>query len=160
MMAQTLLKLRAVDTEDLAVLSACLQDVVIAIREITCLPGEGRFVSVANRFRWVNSDRKPPVEGTAIYERGHCGVCFDTVTAVRQQGLVQSRKGQIVSLLAIEQGEEERTIDLVFSAGIVIRLVVVQILCHVHDLDERWTTQWRPSHPLEDLKVISLPVQY
>ena len=82
------------------------------------------------------------------------------MTAVRQQGLVQSRKGQIVSLLAIEQGEEERTIDLVFSAGIVIRLEVVQILCHVHDLDERWTTQWRPSHPLEDLKAILRPVQY
>ena len=151
MTAQTLLKLRAVDTEDLAVLSACLQDAVIAIRETNFLPGEGRFVFVANRFRWEDSDREPPVEGTAIYERGHCGVCFDAVTAVRQQGLVQSRKGQIVSLLAIEQGEKgEGTIDLVFSAGIVIRLEVAQILCHVHDLDERWTTQWRPSHPLED----------
>ena len=58
------------------------------------------------------------------------------------------RKGQIVSLLAIEQGEG--TIDLVFSAGIVIRLEVEQILCHVQDLDEPWPTQWRPSHPLED----------
>jgi len=149
MMAQTLLRLRAEDADDLAVLSACLQDAVIAIRETTFLPGERRFVFVANRFRWEDADRERPVEGAAIYERVHCGVCFDAVTAVRQRGLVQSRKGQIVSLLAIEQGEPG-TIDLVFSAGIVIRLEVERILCHVQDLDEPWPTQWRPSHPLED----------
>ena len=148
MIEQILLKLRAADAEDLAVLSACLQDAVIAIRETTFLPGERRFVFVANRFRWEDADRERPVEGAAIYERIHCGVCFDAVTAVRQQGLVQQRKGQIVSLLAIEQGEG--TIDLVFSAGIVIRLEVEQILCHVQDLDEPWPTQWRPSHSLED----------
>jgi hypothetical protein len=145
---QTNLKLRAEDADDLAVVSACLQDAVIAIRETTFLPGERRFVFVANRFRWEDSEKDRPVEGAAIYERVHCGVCFDAVTAVRQQGLVQKRKGQIVSLLAIEHGEG--TIDLHFSAGIVIRLEVEKILCHVHDLDEPWPTQWRPSHPLED----------
>lgn len=148
MTEQTLLKLRAADAEDLAVLSACLQDAVIAIRETTFLPGERRFVFVANRFRWEDADRERPVEGAAIYERVHCGVCFESVTAVRQRGLVQQRKGQIVSLLAIEPGEG--TIDLVFSAGIVIRLEVEQILCHLQDLDEPWPTQWRPTHPLED----------
>ena len=145
---QPLLRLRAEDAEDLAVLSACLQDAVIAIRETTFLPGERRFVFVANRFRWEDADKERPVEGAAIYERVHCGVCFDAVTAVRQQGLVQQRKAQIVSLLAIEQGEG--TIDLSFSAGIVIRLEVEKINCHVEDLDEPWPTQWRPSHPLED----------
>jgi hypothetical protein len=149
MMEQTLLKLRAEDPEDLAVLSACLQDAVIAIRETTFLPGEQRFVFVANRFRWEDADRERPVEGASIYERVHCGVCFDAVKAVRQQGLVQNRKGQIVSLLAIEQ-PEQGVIDLTFSAGIVIRLEVERILCHVEDLNEPWPTQWRPSHPLED----------
>jgi hypothetical protein len=145
---QANLQLRAEDADDLAVVSACLQDAVIAIRETTFLPGERRFVFVANRFRWEDSEKDRPVEGAAIYERVHCGVCFDAVTAVRQQGLVQKRTGQIVSLLAIEHGEG--TIDLHFSAGIVIRLEVEKTLCHVQDLDEPWPTQWRPSHPLED----------
>ena len=148
MIEQPLLKLRADDAADLAVLSACLQDAVIAIRETTFLPGERRFVFLANRFRWEDADKERPVEGAAIYERVHCGVCFDAVTAVRQQGLVQQSKGQIVSLLAIEHGEG--AIDLHFSAGIVIRLEVENIHCHVEDLDEPWPTQWRPSHPLED----------
>ena len=148
MTSQSLLKLRATDKEDLGVLSACLQDAVIAIREMTYLPGEKRFVFVANRFRWEDSDRPAPAEGAAIYERVHCGICFDKVSAVRQRGLVQQRKGQIVSLLSIEADED--VIDLTFSAGIVIRLEVDEILCHLQDLDEPWPTQWRPTHPLED----------
>jgi hypothetical protein len=144
----SLLKLRAADKEDLGVISACLQDAVIAIKEMTFLPGEKRFVFVANRFRWEDSDRTIPVEGAAIYERVHCGICFDHVSSVRQQGLLQQRKGQIVSLLAIET--DDGFIDLVFSAGIVIRLEVDQILCHLQDLNEPWPTQWRPSHPLDD----------
>lgn len=148
MSGPSLLKLRATDKDDLEILSACLQDSVIAIKEMTFLPGEKRFVFVANRFRWEESDRTTLAEGAAIYERIHCGICFDKVSAVRQQGLVQQRKGQIVSLLAIET--DDGTIDLVFSAGIVIRLEVDEILCHLQDLDEPWPTQWRPSHPLED----------
>lgn len=148
MSVPSLLKLRASDKEDLGVLSACLQDAVIAIREMTFLPGEKRFVFVTNRFRWEDADRSAPAEGTAIYERVHCGICFDGVTAVRQQGLVQQRKGQIVSLLAIES--DDGAIDLLFSAGIVIRLEVDEILCHLQDLDEPWPTQWRPTHPLDD----------
>ncbi|MBT5048846.1 MAG: DUF2948 family protein [Rhodospirillaceae bacterium] len=144
----SLLKLLASDKQDLGVLSACLQDAVIAIREMTFLPGEKRFVFVANRFRWEDSDRSEPAEGTAIYERVHCGICFDGVTTVRQQGLVQQRKGQIVSLLAIES--DDGAIELLFSAGIVIRLEVDEILCHLQDLDEPWPTQWRPTHPLDD----------
>ena len=142
------IRLRAEDVEDLAVFSAFLQDAVIAIAEARYLPAENRFVFVANRFRWEDSGPDLPAEGTAIYERVHCGVCFETVTAVRQQGLVQERKGQIVSLLSIEPGDG--WIDLHFSAGIVVRLEVDGILCHLQDLDEPWPTQWRPTHPLDD----------
>ncbi len=142
------LKLRAMDSEDISVISAFLQDAVIAVREAKFLPAENRFVFVANRFRWEDSDRNPVAEGTAIYERVHCGVCFENVTAVRQKGLAQERKGQIVSLLSIEAGDS--FIELHFSAGIDIRLEVGAILCHFQDLDEPWPTQWRPSHPLEE----------
>ena len=144
----SLLKLRATDKQDLGILSAYLQDSVIAVKEMIFLTGEKRFVFVANRFRWEDSSRDTPAEGAAIYERVHCGICFENVSAVRQQGLVQQRKGQIVSLLSIETADD--AIDLTFSAGIVIRLEVDEILCHLQDLDEPWPTQWRPSHPLED----------
>ena len=139
------LKLRASDKEDLGVISAILQDAVIAIDEMTFLKEESRFAFVANRFRWEDANRDNPLEGNIIYERVNCGICFDTVTAVRQNGLNQAKKAQIISLLSITV--EEEFIDLAFSAGITVRLQVEKILCHMQDLDEPWPTQRRPSHP-------------
>ena len=144
----TPLKLRASDKEDLGVISAILQDAVIAIDEMTFLKGESRFAFVANRFRWEDANRDKPLEGNIIYERVNCGICFDTVTAVRQNGLNQAKKAQIISLLSITAGEE--FIDLAFSAGITVRLQVEKILCHMQDLDEPWPTQRRPRHPRGD----------
>ena len=141
------LKLRATDEEDLAVVSTLLQDSVIAIQETAFLPSEGQFVFVANRFRWEDATRHRSLEGTAIYERVNCGVCFENVISVCQRGLVQERKDQIVALLVIEA--VNGMIDLKFSAGVVIRLEVDRILCHVQDLDEPWPTQRRPTHPMD-----------
>ena len=142
------LKLRASDEEDLAVVSAILQDSVIAMYEMTFLKEECRFAFVANRFRWEDTNREKPLEGNIIYERVNCGICFDTVTAVRHNGLNQAKKAQIVSLLSI--AAEEEFIDLAFSAGITVRLQVEKILCHLQDLDEPWPTQKRPRHPFGD----------
>lgn len=142
------LKLRASDEEDLAVISAILQDAVIAKDEMTFLKEESRFAFVANRFRWEDANRNKPLEGNIIYERVNCGICFDTVTTVRQNGLNQAKKAQIISLLSIAVAEG--FIDLAFSAGITVRLQVKKILCHLQDLNEPWPTQRRPSHPLED----------
>ena len=143
-----LLKLRASDEEDLGIISAILQDAVIAIDEMTFLKEEFRFAFVANRFRWEDAGRDKPLEGDMIYERVNCGICFDTVTSVRHNGLNQAKTAQIISLLSIVA--EEDFIDLAFSAGITVRLHVEKILCHLQDLDEPWPTQRRPSHPLGD----------
>ena len=86
------LKLRAADEDDLKIISTFLQDAVIAVNEMTFIQGESRFAFVANRFRWEDADRERLVEGEAIYERVHCGICFDSVSAVRQNGLDQRRK--------------------------------------------------------------------
>ena len=142
------LKLRASDKEDLSVISAVLQDAVIARDEMTFLKEESRFAFVANRFRWEDENRDIPLEGNLIYERVNCGICFDTVTAVRQNGLNQTRKAQIISLLSIVA--TEGFIDLAFSAGITVRLQVEKILCHLQDLNEPWPTQRRPRHPIGD----------
>ena len=146
MTAPVRLRLRAADGDDIAVLSACLQDAVVPVADMAYLPGEARFVMVANRFRWEDAGSED-VEGK-IYERVHCGVCFDSVTAVRQKGLDRTRRSQILSLLALESGEGY--IELVFAAGVVIRLEVAQIMCHLDDIDEPWPTQWRPAHRLGD----------
>ncbi|MEE8333864.1 MAG: DUF2948 family protein [Alphaproteobacteria bacterium] len=142
------LKLLARDAEDLSVMSAALQDAVVAVKEMRYLPAERRFVLAVNRFRWEDATRARPTEGTPIYDRVHCGICFEGVDAVRRQGLDQQRAGQIISLLSMEAGDNQ--VELKFSAGITIRLEVDGLLCHLQDFDEPWPTQWRPVHPLDD----------
>lgn len=144
------LKLIAEDTDDLTVISSMLQDALIAIRDARFLLDENRFVFIANRFRWESGESADQSEeGAPVYERVHCGVCFENVNAVRQQGLNRKRRGQIVSLLSINY--EDAVIDLAFSAGISIRLEVSGLMCHLQDIDEPWPTQWRPSHNLDDV---------
>ena len=141
------LKLRATDNEDLSVISTILQDALITANEMIFIKSESRFAFVANRFRWEDHKREKPIDGNLIYERVHCGICFDTVSAVRQKGLDQQRKSQIISLLSIVA--KESVINMSFSAGIIIRLEVDQIQCHLQDLNTPWPTQWRPKHRLE-----------
>jgi hypothetical protein len=140
--------MRAEDRDDLAVVSACLQDAVALVREMTYLPGERRFVMVFNRFRWEQAEPEQAEDGRPIYERVHCGVCFEKVNAVRQIGLDQRNAGQIAALLAIEPVDGR--VDLVFSGGAAVRLEVETLLCHLQDLDEPWPTRSRPAHPLDD----------
>ncbi len=139
----TLLKLKAGDAEDLETIAAFLQDAVVPMSEMAFQIAERRFALVANRFRWEAAGGKR-VEGR-IYERVHCGIRFENVTAVRVQNLNQNRRGEILSLLTITVGDG--FIDLVFAAGGLVRLEVDDIACHLEDFDEPWPTQWHPSHP-------------
>src|SRR5213079_3395622 len=74
------LRLRAEDAEDLAVISACLQDALVSVRDLA-YDREGRtFVLVANRFRWEAREAERGEAGR--FERTVCGVAFGEVESV------------------------------------------------------------------------------
>ena len=52
------LKLRAEDADDLAVISACLQDALVAVRDLAFVPQDRAFLMAANRFRWEGAARR------------------------------------------------------------------------------------------------------
>ena len=64
------LRLRAEDAEDLAVLSACLQDALVAVRDFAYDPGARVFIMAANRFRWEGCR---PDAGAGVKEGGQFG---------------------------------------------------------------------------------------
>jgi hypothetical protein len=140
------LKLRATDADDLAVISAVLQDAVIPADEMTYLPSEHRFVLVANRFRWEDSEGQQ-LPGR-IYERVHAGLVIDAVRGVKTRGFDPAAKDRLLSLLAIEP--HQGTIDLVFSGGAAIRVEIDRILCHLEDVAEPYPTRLRPIHALDE----------
>ena len=145
------LKLRAEDAEDLRVVSACLQDALIAVGDIKFLPEERRFVMVANRFCWEGA----PCEDAAAlspddcFERVHTGLRFENVTAVRHRGIDKLDAAQLLELLTIQL--EDGAFVLVFAGEAAIRLETAQPLCFIEDIDEPWPTKWRPHHGPVDM---------
>ena len=137
-----LLKLRAVDEEDLEIISACLQDAVIAVADMRHSPGEKRFHLAGSRFRWENCEESKAE--CDCYERVSCGVTFEGVTAVKTRGLDPADRERMLDLLAIRV--EDGAVDLLFAGGAVVRLEVERLLCHMRDMGEPWPTQWRPAH--------------
>ena len=143
------LRLRAEDAEDLAVISACLQDALVSVRDLAYDRDARIFVLVANRFRW---------EGGAIgkragrrFERTLCGVSFDEIDGVVYRGFHRSEEDRILSLLAIRPllGLTGGAIDLEFARGATIRLTTALVRCRLRDFGEPWPTVWQPGHPLD-----------
>jgi Protein of unknown function (DUF2948) len=144
------LKLRAEDADDLAVISACLQDALVAVRDLAFVPQDGTFLMVANRFRWEGAAR--PQRAEVGYQRILCGIMFGAVAGASYVGFRRSEDDRILSLLTIRPWHDgkEVAIQLEFSGGAAIRLDVARIVCHVQDLGEPWPTQWQPRHDAEE----------
>jgi Protein of unknown function (DUF2948) len=145
----TALKLRAEDAEDLAVISACLQDALVVVRDLAFVPEDRTFLLVANRFRWERAQRA--AYGEAGYQRTLCGVTFGTIAGAAYTGFRRSEEDRILCLLAIRAHDGEgKTIRLTFAGGAEIRLEVARILCVAKDLGEPWPTQWQPQHDADE----------
>ena len=141
------LKLRAEDADDLAVLSACLQDALVAVRDLGYVAEQQSFILIANRFRWES--RLRPLAGEEGHQRVLCAVTFGTVASVSYRGFRRSEEDRILCLLAIRcetAGVGGETILLEFAGAAAIRLEVARVLCRARDLGEPWPTPWRPTH--------------
>lgn len=146
------LKLRAEDADDLAVLSACLQDALVPVRDLAYAASERIFVFVANRFRWESGAAAEPLR--ASHQRTLCAITFDTVAAVSYRGFRRAENDRILALLAI-RSEPDRdcvAIHLEFSGGAAIRLEAARLLCRAKDLGEPWPTPWHPRHDAEEAR--------
>ena len=142
------LKLRAEDADDLMVLSACLQDALVPVRDLAYVPDQQIFIFVANRFRWERGVQPVPGER----ERVLCAVSFAAVLGVSYRGFRRTDEDRILALLAIRAGQVQAVgsaVHLDFSGGAAIRLDVARIRCRAKDLGDPWPTPWHPRHDEE-----------
>lgn len=137
------LKLSAVDAEDLGVISAAMQDALVAVRDCAYFKDERRFILLLNRFRW---EADPGVD--AAHSRTHAALVFNEVTAVRHHDIPTGEPDRMLELLAVAQ-ESEHSVLLRFAAGRAIRLEIGRLACHLGDVGEPWPTPWKPAHPVE-----------
>jgi hypothetical protein len=141
------LKLVAFDEEDLAVISACVQDAVLKVGDLVYLPKERRFALGMNRFIWekaADGSRKD-------YERRRAALTFDRVLSVKTSNIRRDRPDAVLELLACSFEATDApagVITIVFAGGGAVRLEVEVIETRLADLGAAWATRARPSHDL------------
>lgn len=156
------LRLRALDAEDLHIVSAMVQDAIVPVRDIGYDSEVLRFAMVINRFMWErcppeafdadpDSDRASP--DNPSFFRTLSAVRFEHVSRVEQRGIDQRKSCDMLDLLAIEQADDH-TVEIYFAGGGSIRLTMVNLDCHFEDLGEAWPTQCRPVHELDGSRTV------
>lgn len=143
MATDTLLKLAALERDDLAIVSAHLQDAVACVREMAYLPAEKRFAMVVNRFDWIAASE------AAKSVRRRAGVRFERVMKARTRNLDLKDGNTVLNLLAVEFAEADApsgTITLYFSGDAAIQLDVECIEMAMSDLGPEWTAKSCPQH--------------
>lgn len=141
------LRLIAEDEEDLAILSAHLQDAVVRIGDIAYLPKSRRFAAFLNRYCWEGCP-----EGS-VGERTRSGLHFNNVLKVQAMNVRQNDPDAVAELLALRfhgNGEGAGQIDLMLAGGGCIRLEVEAIDATLRDISEHWPARARPAHSLDD----------
>jgi hypothetical protein len=142
-----LLRLIALDEDDLAVLSAHVQDAVLRVGDVTWLPKEGRFLVMMNRFAW-EAEGKGSRRRREHQRRRSC-LLFARVAAVQSIGIDRSAADDALELLAVrfEAGESPSgDVVLDFAGGAAIRLAAECLEAQLADLGPTWSTPHAPRH--------------
>ena len=139
------LKLTAFDAEDLAILSAHMQDATLLVGDIGYLPRQRKLALLANRFDWQGA-----VAGDGGYRRRRCGLQINRVFEVKYAHVRRDNPEAVLSLLAIlfHPGPEAPggVIELTFSGGGALRAEVECIEVALDDLGLSWETPRKPDH--------------
>ena len=144
-----LLKLIALDEEDLKILSAHLQDAVLLMQDMAYIPKERRFAMVLNRFNWADAGEAKASNG-AGFERRQAALRFEKVAQAQFKDLDFGRPDTALELLALHYEAEDAPngcVTLIFAGGGAVRLQVDCIEAELRDLGPVWRTQRKPRHP-------------
>ena len=139
------LKLIALDDEDLAVVSAHMQDSVFKVGDIDWSPRDAQFALAVNRFVWEGAERK-----RRGFERRRAALVFKRVLAVRSLGIDRGKRDEVLSLLALrfEPKAEgpDGTVELSLSGTASIALDVECIEVQMADIGGAWEASSKPRH--------------
>lgn len=142
-----LLKLVALDNDDIEVLSAHVQDSVVKIGDIMWRPAENRVIVVLNRFDWESAQNLAPP-----YHRRRAALRFERVNAFKHRNIACTEKDAVLNLLAVEfipTDTPAGQVRLTFSGGGALRLDVECLECELADLGPAWATAACPAHVVE-----------
>ena len=133
------LRLLAQDADDLAVISAALQDAVAKVGDINFEAKARRLTIAFNRFRWEAGAK----------QRVRSALQLGGVLKVQARKLRRDRKDAVIELLALsfEPGEAPGgTLTFSFAGGGDLRAEVECVDAVLADLSHPWPTPRTPAH--------------
>ena len=148
MTEESRLKLRAVSAEDVEIISALLQDGLVAASDLHYQKEAASFVMVINRFCW---EQAVHTDSEIQPNRCLCGLKVAHVKQVSQRGMF-SGANQFYNLLSItyeEVKENERVVNrlsFTFSDGYGMRMTVDKLALIVQDIAVPHPGLARPQH--------------
>jgi hypothetical protein len=148
------LKLIALDKDDLAVVSAHLQDAEVKVADVLWRPQEHRLVLGLDRFDWLAAYAAEPQ-----LRRCRSALRFERVRACKCKNVDPAGKDAKLNLLAVEFTESDApagTVTLTFSGGRTLRIEVECLEAELADIGPSWATAAVPAH-LEDFDTIEIP---
>ena len=135
------LKLLALDSEDLDVISATTQDAVVRVGDMGFAKADHRFALLMNRFAWEEEGR--------VKQRKRAALHFDRVNDVKVSGIDTNAVDGVLELLAIRfnmSDDPAGAIDLEFAGGGTVRLSVECLEARLQDLGAAWAAKATPEH--------------
>jgi hypothetical protein len=133
------LQLLAQDQEDLAVLSAALQDAVAKVGDIVFEAKARRLTIAFNRFRWEAGSR----------QRVRSALQLGGVLKVQARKIRRDRRDAVIELLTIGFEAEDAPggiLTLSFAGGGDLRVAVECVDAVLADISEPWPTPRAPAH--------------
>lgn len=144
------IRLMAHSEQDLAVLSALMQDAIGKTTEIAWLPARRIFALVVNRFRW--EDATAAREAGRDYERVRSGLHVENVSEAKFRGF-DVRKGQEafdlldISFHPSDDGAGTVHIECAGGGGFALKVETLDV--RMADLDTVWRTKHLPQHEID-----------
>lgn len=148
--AEKPLAIKALDAEDLGVLSGLAQDAVFPARQMTWDRKARRFALLLNRFRWEDA---PKAEARKRdFERVQSVLVIEDVTGVQTQGIDPKDKDMVLSLLTVtfEAGEDGTGhVVLTLAGDGAMRVAVEALEVVLKDVTRPYVAPSRkmPAHP-------------
>ena len=133
------LRLLAQDGDDLAIISAALQDAVLHVGDIVFEPSARRLTLALNRYRWESGGG----------ERVRTGVQLAGVQKVQTRKVKRGAPEAVLELLAVTftPGEPPGgTVTFSFAGGADLRASVECVEAVLADISRPWSAKRQPAH--------------
>ena len=139
------LKLIAKSKEDLRVISAHLQDSIVATKDIANLKKNKIFLIQLNRIMWEDVERGVFRKSKRI----RTVVKFEHVEKVFSKNINQTKNDRFLDFLTIEcnhMPDKSYEMQLIFSGDAIIKVKAEDIEVTLDDQGEPWDSKNQPKH--------------